>query len=254
MPFALDSFLMLLGRLSGLFISAPIFASKQIPIRIKILIIILLAAIMSGYAPVKYALPVNNPATTIAAIVVEIFVGYCIGFVAYVIFTAIQLAGQLMDMQMGFGVVNVLDPQSGMQVPMMGNFSYLLTLFTYLVMDGHHYLLEAVVQSYQVIPVLGANLGGDFTELMVRLTTYMFVIAVKISAPVVLAILIADISTGFIARTVPQMNVFMVGMPLKIFIGFMAITLLMTVYVWFMGVMMGKMLDYLDLLLLTIGM
>ncbi len=249
----MENFLLVLGRISGLFISAPIFANRQLPGRIKVLVIMVLSAVMAYFVPVHYAIPITTPALLIAGMAVEIFIGYCIGFVAYVLFAAIQLAGQLMDMQMGFGIVNVMDPLSGIQVPMMGNFSYLLALFMYLVMNGHHYLLQAVVQSYQVIPVLGANLGADFTALMIKISIYMFVIAVKISAPVVMAILISDVSMGFIARTVPQMNVFMVGLPLKIFIGFFTLAILMTVYIWFIGTIFGSMVEYLDAVVKAMG-
>ncbi len=177
MNLALDGFFMVLGRLSGLFISAPIFASRQLPGRIKVLIVILLAAVMSSFVPVQYAIKLDSPVTFIAAMVTEVFIGYALGFVAYVLFAAIQMAGQLMDNQIGFSMVNVLDPQSGIQIPLMGNFYYLLALIIYLSMDGHHYLLQAIAQSYQVIPVLGANLGNDFMEIIASVTAYMVVIA-----------------------------------------------------------------------------
>ena len=253
MTFAFNSFLMVLGRLSGLFISAPIFASKQLPVRMKILIIILLAGIMTSFVPVKFAVSLDTPAYFIAAFVLEVFIGYCMGFVAYVVFAAIQLAGQLMDTQMGFAMVNVLDPQSGIQIPLMGNFLYLLALLIYLILNGHHYLLNAIVKSYQIIPVMGMNLGSDFMDLMARVTIYMFVIAVQIAAPIVVTLMITNVAMGFIARTVPQMNVFIVGMPLNIMVGLGTLFVLLPIYIWFMGMLFAKFLEYLDALLLTMG-
>lgn len=254
MSFALDAFFMIIGRLTGLFLSAPIFASRQLPGRVKILIIILLSALMAYYVPVSFAVHLTTPAAFIAAWILEVFIGYSIGFVAYVIFAAIQLAGQLMDMQMGFAMVNVLDPQTGTQIPLMGNFLYLLALLLYLSMNGHHYLLQALVQSYEVIPVMGVNLGNDFIQLMVEITVYMFVIAIKISAPVVVAVMVANIAMGFIARTVPQMNVFIVGLPLNIFLGLFMLLMLLPVYMWLMGTLFSRFVEYLDAVLLTMGM
>lgn len=254
MNLTLDAFFMVLGRLSGLFISAPIFASRQLPGRIKVLIVILLAAVMSSFVPVQYALKLDNPVTFIAAMISEVFIGYALGFVAYVLFAAIQMAGQLMDNQIGFSMVNVLDPQSGVQIPLMGNFYYLLALIIYLSMDGHHYLLQAIAQSYHVIPVLGANLGNDLMEIIASVTAYMVVIAVKISTPVVFAVLIADVSMGFIARTVPQMNVFIVGMPVKIMVGLLTLIILTPVFIWFLGVLFYKFTQYLDAILLSMGL
>jgi flagellar biosynthetic protein FliR len=244
---------MVLGRLSGLFISAPIFSNRQMPGKIKVLIILLLAGVMSSFVPVSYAVSLDTPAYLIAAFVLEVFIGYSIGFVAFVVFAAIQLAGQLMDMQMGFGMVNVVDPSSGTQIPLMGNFCYLLALLIYLVLDGHHYLLNAIVKSYQVIPVMGADLGSDFMDLMTRVTVYMFIIAVQISAPIVVALMITNVAMGFIARTVPQMNVFIVGMPLNIMVGLASLFILLPIYIWFMGMLFVKLLEYLDALLLTMG-
>lgn len=254
MPFAMEGFLMILGRISGLFLSAPIFASKQLPRTIKILIIVFLSAMMANFVSIQYKVSLENPALLLAAFIVEIIIGYCIGFVAYVVFAAIQLAGQLMDMQMGFAMVNVVDPQSGMQIPLMGNLFYLLALLIYLSMNGHHYLLQAVVQSYQVIPVLGVNLGSNFMDLIIQVTVYMFVIAVKISAPVVVSVMITDIAMGFIGRTVPQLNVFIVGMPLKIMVGLFALILFMPMFIWVMGSLFADFIVYLDALLLSMSL
>lgn len=251
---AVDGFFMILGRLTGLFISAPIFSSRQLPGRLKILIVILLAGVMSSFVPVQYAVELNNAVAFIAAFILEVLIGYAIGFVAWVLFAAIQMAGQLMDNQIGFSMVNVLDPQSGIQIPLMGNFYYLLTLLIYLSMDGHHYLLQAINQSYQVIPVLGANLSGGFMEIIASVTAYMVVIAVKISTPVVFAILISDISMGFVARTVPQMNVFIVGMPVKIMVGLLTLIIIMPVFIWFMGTMFYEFTKYLDAVVLSMGL
>jgi flagellar biosynthetic protein FliR len=251
---ALESFFMVLGRMTGLFLIAPVFANRQMPARIKVLIVILLSAALTYYVPVTYKENLTSPAYFIAALVLEVAVGYAIGFVAYVCFAAIQLAGQIMDMQMGFAIVNVLDPMSGTQVPLMGNFNNLLALLIYLAINGHHYLLQAVVQSYQVIPVLGLHLSGRFMDLLVEITVYMFVIAVKISAPVVIALLTTDVAMGFIARTVPQMNVFIVGIPLKIFIGLVGLVVMLPVYIWFMAVLFEKFFGYVDQLVLALGL
>lgn len=253
MPFEWDAFLIILARVSGLFLSAPIFASRQIPGKVKILTVIVLTVSIACFVPLDKPVDFTKPAAYILALVIEVFIGYSIGFVAYAVFAAIQLAGQLMDMQMGFGMVNVVDPQSGMQIPLMGNFAYLIALLMYLQMNGHHYLIQAIVQSYKIVPVMGMNLGADFTELIVQITAYIFVIAVKVSVPIIFAVLLADIAMGFIARTVPQMNVFIVGLPLKIMVGLVALLLLFQVYMWLMEMLFTKFLKYLDIILITMG-
>lgn len=254
MPFPIDGFLILLGRLSGLFLSAPIFSSRQIPGRIKILLLVVLAAMLSFFIPLRMPVTIDNAGMFLAAVVVEVAVGYTIGFIAYMLFGAIQLAGQVMDMQMGFGIVNVVDPQSGTQIPLMGNLVQIMALLMYLAIDGHHYLLQAVLQSYQVIPVLGFYLSPSFLDLLVAISVQLFVIAVKLSAPVIIAILTADVAMGFIARTVPQMNVFIVGLPLKILVGFFALMILLPVYLWIFGILFARFFEYLDQVIMAVGL
>lgn len=254
MPFALDAFLILFGRLSGLFLSAPILSSRMLPVRLKVLIIAMLALTLSYVVPIHNSISsITTPGLFVAALVMEFVVGYTIGFVTYVALAAIQTAGQLMDMQMGFAIVNVVDPQSGTQLPLMGNLTQTIALLIYLAMNGHHYLLEALVQSYKVIPVMGLSMNHRMLDLLTEITVYLFVIAVKIAAPLVIALLTTDVATGFIARTVPQMNVFFVGMPLKILLGLGALVVLFPVYIWVFSVLFERFFGYVDQILLVMG-
>lgn len=254
MPFALEGFLLLFGRLTGLFLSAPILSSRMIPGRLKVLIIAMLAVTLSYVVPLQdSAANISTPGLFIAALAVEIIVGYTIGFVTYIALGAIQTAGQLMDMQMGFAIVNVVDPSSGTQIPLMGNLTQTIALMVYLAMNGHHYLIQALVQSYKVIPVMGLTMNHRLMDWMIEITVYMFIITVKIAAPLVIAILTTDIAMGFIARTVPQMNVFMVGMPLKILLGLGALLVMFPIYIWAFGVLFERFFAYLDQVILVMG-
>jgi flagellar biosynthetic protein FliR len=182
----------------------------------------------------------------------ELLVGCAIGFVSNMIFAGIQLAGQLMDMQMGFGIVNVVDPLSGTQVPLLGNFTQAMALLLFLAVDGHHYLIQSVVNSYQLIPVMGMHLTGHFMDQLVKVMVYVFAIAIKISSPLVLTVLTADIAMGFIGRTVPQMNVFIVGMPLKILLGFICLLMLVPVYAWVFETIFDNVFAFIDALVMSI--
>ncbi len=155
---------------------------------------------------------------------------------------------------MGFAIVNVVDPQSGTQIPLMGNLTQTISLLMYLAIDGHHYLFQALIQSYKLIPVLGLSLNAGFYDLIFDISVYMFVIAVKIAAPIVIAIMTADIAMGFIARTVPQMNVFIVGLPLKILVGLGTLFVVMPVYIWVFNMLFAKFFTYLDQIIKLMGM
>ncbi len=242
----IDKFLLVFARFSGLFLSAPVYSSRQIPVQLKLFLALILAATLAYVRPVATAVSLDSTGIFLLALAAELFTGYALGLVGYVVFAAIQLAGQLVDMQMGFGIVNVLDPQSGMQVPLVGSFYYLLALLVFLGIDGHHQLLSAVYQSYDVIPILGGSFEPRFTAFLLKLGGYMFVAGVKIAAPVVAALLVADAALGFMARTVPQMNIFLVGMPLKILLGIFMLLLTLPVYIWLMQTVFDQLFDYLD--------
>ncbi|MGI6548896.1 MAG: flagellar biosynthetic protein FliR [Syntrophomonadales bacterium] len=245
--------LLVIGRTSGLFITSPVLSGRQVPIQVKILLIIFLSGMIAFVNPIRTEVPITHPAMFVMALGMEILIGYTLGFIAYVIFAGIQLAGQLMDMQMGFGIVNVIDPQSGTQVPLIGNFQYLVAIMVFLGVNGHHLLLRALNDSYQFIPVLGAGIDGQFLEFMMEMGAYMFVIGLKLAAPVVAALFMADLALGFIARTVPQMHVFVVGLPMKIGAGLVMVMLTLPVFVWFTQILMERFFGQLDNLIVILG-
>jgi flagellar biosynthetic protein FliR len=249
--FDLSAFLMLMSRLSGLFLSAPVLSSRQLPAMLKVAAVLVISVTMSFTVSVDSAL-ISGDASLVLAVILEVLVGYTIGWMASLVFGAVQLAGQLIDMQIGFGMVNVIDPQSGIQVPLTGNFIHLLALIVYLNLNGHHYLFEAIQASYVTVPVLGWQVSGGLIGLLVQAAGEIFVIALKVAMPVVIALLISELGMGFIARTVPQMNIFVVGMSLKILIGLMVMFMAMPAILWFFALTVGSFFDYLKQLILIL--
>jgi flagellar biosynthetic protein FliR len=179
----------------------------------------------------------------------EFLVGVIIGFVSFLVFSALYIAGQIIDMQIGFGMVNVLDPTMNSQVPLMGNFIFILTTLFFLLADGHHVLISALYKSYSVLPIN----GFDFTEAMVNnITTVfseIFVIGFKISVPVIAAALMTEVALGILSKTVPQMNVFVVGIPLKIGVGLLTLYIMLPVFIQIMSVTFDKMYGYIYLII-----
>ena len=220
----LPFFLLIFGRLMGLLYAAPFFGSRNIPNMARIGLAFLSAFI---FAPVILPLRAEPPDlfTWVALLVLEILVGLAMGFVSSLLFYAIQVAGQFIDMQLGFGFANVVDPQSGIQVPVLGNYLQIIAMLIFILLNGHHWLIQAVFYSYQVVPIGGATVNAGMPEVISYLFLSFFVMAIRISIPVIGAVMLADVSLGIISRTVPQMNVFMVGMPLKIIVGFFVVAL-----------------------------
>jgi len=171
----------------------------------------------------------------------EFLIGLIFGFASSLIFTAVQMAGQILDMQIGFGIVNVLDPQSGQQLPLVGNFKYILALLVFLATNSHHLLLSALFNSFKLIPLTGGVFHTNIVQTIVDMVGGTFIIALKISFPVLLSLLLTDIALGILARTMPQMNIFVVGVPGKIIVGLFVLSLALPFYILFLEVAFNGM-------------
>lgn len=217
-------FLLLLSRWAGMIMLAPVFGSRGVPGIVKLGLAFSLSIII--YPMIQVSGPqIPDSLLLYAALVIkEVLVGLVIGFVIYALTAALQGAGQLIDMQMGFTMGNMIDPVYGMQSPMMGNFQLILATMLLLATNAHHYLIAAMVKSYAYIPVNPTALpqGIDF---FVNLITAVFSLSIQLSLPVVGALLITDIGVGLLSRAVPQLNIFTVVFPVKIIFGFIILFL-----------------------------
>ena len=171
----------------------------------------------------------------------ELIIGWLIGFVAFVSFAAVNLAGKVMDMQVGFAIVNVMDPTSGQQVPLIGSFLYNLAILFFLITNGHHMIIAALVESFKLIPLLSATWSDPFIDIIVNITTIIFTTGMKIAMPVTFAILLTNVGLGILARTMPQMNIFVVGIPMHIMIGIFMLTFVVPFYALFLDVVFNEM-------------
>ncbi|MEC9381189.1 MAG: flagellar biosynthetic protein FliR, partial [Candidatus Latescibacterota bacterium] len=159
-----------------------------------------------------------------------VLMGVVMGFVVLLLFVAIQFAGQLAGLQMGFGIVNVIDPQSSNQLSIMGQFLNILAILLLLSLNGHHTILTGLVTSFETIPLGGVVLKAGLMQKMIAITAEVFIIGVKIAAPIMTALFLVTAAMGVLARTVPQMNVFMVGFPVQISVGLGAFLVCMPLF------------------------
>jgi len=222
-------FVLLLTRTSGMILSAPVFGSNYLPNQIKVAFSLILTIVFIPFFSPE-VLPDFHIMTVILAVFMELMVGIAIGLIANLIFSSVQIAGQLIDMQMGFLIASVMDPQYQTQVPLIGQFKYLLAILIFLSINGHHLFIRTVYQSYEFLPMgqiadLGAG-GIAFNQLF----STVFVLAFQVSAPALGTLFLTNIALGVLARTVPQMNVFIIGFPVKIFVGFIALLFLLPFY------------------------
>jgi flagellar biosynthesis protein FliR len=215
--------MLLMFRTGALLSTVPIFGHQSIPRILRVWLIMLLAVMLlpasslAGYEP---------PATLfhlVTVILGELAIGFTMGFAIIVFFSAVQFAGHFIGLEMGLAVANVMDPMSAGQISIIGEFYYLVSILIFLMIDGHHMVIEALAQSFRVIPIAGGSFPPALGSYISSLTFNVFVLAVKLSAPIVITLFIVNIVLGIVARTVPQMNVFIVGFPLAIAVGLIMI-------------------------------
>lgn len=227
---AIPVFLLVFIRIAAFFVTLPLFSYTTIPTPFKIGFAFFLALIMY-YTVDASAVPVDYNYVLLLA--KEAMVGLLIGLLAYIILSAVQIAGGFIDFQMGFAIANVIDPQTGAQSPLIGQYFYIIALLFLLSVDGHHLLIDGIFYSYQMIPVEAfiPFQDGNIAEFIIQTFNQMFIIAFQMAIPIVGCLFLVDVALGIIARTVPQLNVFVVGLPLKIFVSFVVILFFLSLYI-----------------------
>lgn len=216
------AFLLVLIRISGLMVSSPLLSQNSIPPQAKVGLSFTIALILFPLHTSKLVIPTDLIQFTVMA-AQEFIIGLMIGFVATLLFTALQMAGEFVSMQMGLSISSALDPISGVNMPAFGQIYYYLALLLFLSLNIHHALILAVDKSFQSVP-LGGFIGhhGMMAERFITLTGDMFTVALMVGLPVMGILLVTESCLGFMAKVMPQMNIFMVGLPLKVLIGIVA--------------------------------
>lgn len=219
------AFLLVFARVASFFATVPLFSYRTIPNAHKIGLSFFISWTMF-LAMKKEAIPLDD--TYVLLVGKEVLVGLCLGFFAYLMMAAIQIVGGLIDFQMGFAIANVIDPQTGAQSPLMGQYLYTFALLLMLAVNGHHLLLDGIFYSYQFIPLHTALFSDEsFARFSVKAFSEMFMIAFQLSAPIVGCLFLVDVALGVVARTVPQFNIFVIGLPVKVLVGFLLLMVMM---------------------------
>ena len=218
-------FLLVLVRITGMFFLSPIFGRRNIPNYFKAGFCFIFAVIVSNSVSVPDISRYSSLASYVFLIGKELLIGLMLGFISYLLFSSIYIAGQMIDMRIGFGMVSVFDPLTNVQVPITADYYIVFATLFMLITDSHHLLIRAVSESFTILPVGEAIFGGALIQQLVKLFSDAFVIGFKIAAPVTVVILITDISLGIISKSIPQLNVFILGLPVKIIVGLIVILL-----------------------------
>ena len=216
-------FLLIFVRVSGIFIFSPLFSSQNVPNPLKLGFSFFVSILLTTTLNVDYLSSIET--NYVLLIIKELMLGLIIGYVSYAFFSAFYVLGQIVDMEIGFGMVNVIDPQNKVQVPVMGNFYYILAFLVFLMVNGHHIVIRALIESYELVPIGKFYINEGMTYKLIEILGKTFSLGFRISSPIVVVMLLIDILLGVLSRSMPQMNVFVVGMPLKIIVGLLIIAI-----------------------------
>ncbi|MCP9451588.1 MAG: flagellar biosynthetic protein FliR [Nitrospira sp.] len=209
-----QSFLALIVRVGGLVAALPILSGHAVPMKVKVLLVLALGAVLAPLIRLP-AVPFD-PLALAAGLAGELAIGLTIGLAVRLFFGALELAGDIVGMQMGFGVVQLLDPATSHQTPVIGRFFTLLALLVFLSLNAHVLVVSTIVASYEAIPAFGTLLPMGLGEEILYLSREMFVIGLKLAAPVLATVLVTNVLLAILGRTVAQINVFVLSFPVTI--------------------------------------
>ena len=208
------------GRFGGVMATAPAFSNRHLPARIRMGFALLVAFVLT---PLHRSNPVPSGASAIAAaMTTEVLVGIAIGFAASLVFMAVQVAGEITDMSAGFTVSMQFNPALGIQASVLAQLQVTLATLLFLAIDGHHSVIAAAADSFRVLP-LGAALSAASAARSIDLAAELFSLGVRMALPAVISLMLTDVALSMIARTAPQINLFTVGIPLKMGVGLLAV-------------------------------
>lgn len=218
-PVIFRTYMLVLLRISILLFMFPIFSSNVFPGRLKMGLALVLSLLLYSVVQVDLTRFPLTMGATVLLVLAEALIGLTLGLCLRMFFGAVQLAGQVIGFQMGFAMINVLDPQTGGNVSIMDQIGYWVCVIIFLLLNGHHIMFLAVIDSFKLVPIGFFMLQDEMMIKMITLGSQMFLLSLKIGAPVIASLVFVSVGFGLLAKFSPQMNVMIVAFPLKIVAG-----------------------------------
>lgn len=210
--------LLIISRISGLFILMPFFSGDFIPNNLKIMIILFISWLVLPIAPTVLPLDTNLFMVVVMSLI-NFIIGFLIGAIVFVLFSSIQFLGEVFGLQLGFAVATLFDPQISEETNIIGQLLYMLGIYVFVAIKGPHLILGTIIGSFQTIPVNFFRLNNMVFYDIVKLGGRIFRIGMELGIPLIAFMIIVTFIIGILSRLMPQMNLFMVGLPLKVLVG-----------------------------------
>ncbi|MBI5584054.1 MAG: flagellar biosynthetic protein FliR [Deltaproteobacteria bacterium] len=217
--FQFQAFVIVLIRVASILFLMPLLGTRYVPLLVKVGLALVCSLIILPLVAVEVQGALFEPAGFVFYLLAELMIGLSLGLSIKLIFSGIQLAGEFIGYQMGLAMASLVDPQSGVNTTVVAEFNYLAGLLLFLSLDGHHWFFRALVESFREIVPGGMQLKSGLYLYFLQVSGKMFVVAVKLAAPVTAIVLFSQIALGLTARMVPQINLLMASFPLTIGLG-----------------------------------
>jgi len=237
LPALAAAFMLVFARIGAMVMLLPGFGEANIPVRVRLAIALALTLIILPLHRNAYTVSMTSMAPLLVLMVHEIIIGVVLGATARVTLSALSVAGSVIAQQLGLGFVTTIDPTQGQQGALIGNFLTLLGLTLLFATDMHHLVIAALSESYRVFSPGELMSSGDVAALATRAFATAFKIGIQLSAPFIVFGLVFNLGLGVLARLMPQMQVYFIGVPLSILAGFLILAAII-------GTMMGTYLEY----------
>jgi flagellar biosynthetic protein FliR len=212
-------FLLVFLRVTAILMSLPIFSGNNVPNMFKAGLSLAVALALFPVIDLAALPEMTGWIFMTLGVISEVLLGLSVGLAIRLIMAGIQMAGQVSGYQMGLAIANIMDPATSTQTPILAQAFNLMAMLIFLAIDAHHWFFRALADSFVIIPPFEFVLSSSFIGYLMEMAGTMFIIALKIGAPVIVVLILTSVSFGLMARTVPQMNIFIVAMPLKIVVG-----------------------------------
>jgi flagellar biosynthetic protein FliR len=251
---SLWTFLLILVRITSFMVTVPVFSGRQIPAHFKIGFSVVLSILCVGL--VKDPIDSFLMGPMVLLILKEFLVGIVVGMVANILFYSVQLAGSLLDIQIGFSMASLFDPTFGTNSQLTGRFKNILAILVLLSTNGHHLLIKGILASFDWVTLqasVPAWMDGRLSSFLLECVGQMFMIGFMMAAPIIGTLFVVDVAVGIIARTVPQMNIFAVAPPLKILIHFSIYIFILPSFFYLLKVLFETMFESMDSILKLMG-
>ncbi len=209
-------------RIAAMLAIAPVFGARMVPLRVRLAIAVLLTWVVVPTIP---PVPAIDPLSAAAGLVTvqQLLLGLAIGFSLQLVFATLIIAGQTIAMGMGLGFAQMVDPQNGVNVPVIGQYYLVIATLLFLAMNGHLALFRVLIDSFQSVPIGVDALSRDDFRAIAYWGVRMFGDAVMVALPAVASILLVNMSFGVVSRSAPQLNIFGVGFPVTLTLGFVVL-------------------------------